>query len=144
MQVSIDDKELRAFLKKFPSASAKEVGKALDAIGDAIRKTAIERISDTRNRSGKEYKIKKQGGKNFFLHTASAEGEYPAAITGNLANTINKNIINDSLVEVTANAVYAARLEYDLNRPFMAMSIEENDKKIAMEIEKAADRIVNL
>ena len=61
---------------------------------------------------------------------ASAEGEYPAAYSGNLASKIIKNQPSDLEVNVISNADYSSRLEFDLKRPFMKMAIEENQNKI--------------
>jgi hypothetical protein len=73
-------------------------------------------------------------------HRASREGEAPASDTGNLVNSLRVYEKTGLRADVIANAKYSGYLESttNLNRPFLAPSVEESmeflEKRLAQEI----------
>ena len=142
--VEIDDAQVKALLQKMQEEAENELAATLDTIGEQIRTTAILGIKDNSKKSGVVYKKKSQGGKSFYYHKASAKGEYPAADTGNLDLSIVKEVKDKKNVLVTAKANYAAKLENELQRPFLTRSVKENLNFIKEEVSKMVQRIINV
>ena len=154
--VEVDTRQFETYLKKLGAQASREIGRALNSIGEDIRNTAITKIKDTGGRSGNLRLFIGQGKSAYYAKEApknskyswaaairaSAKGEYPAANTGFLANNIILNQPNDLEVNVVSQAEYSAALEK--NRPFMQMSIDANDKNITKHLDKALERLASL
>jgi hypothetical protein len=157
LEIQIDSDEAAKAFKEMSAATAKVFGAALDKIGDAIRTTAITKISDVSGRSGRfRFRVagsKKNNKKAYYRYSdtpiagairASAEGEYPAAAEGFLAKSVVKNQEGHLKLSVEATADYSARLEYDLKRPFMKMAALANHDYILKETGVAVDKIIRV
>jgi HK97 gp10 family phage protein len=74
----------------------------------------------------------------YGTHVASAPGETPAVLTGNLLNSIGSRLIEASDISARAavgtNAEYAAALEYGTShiaaRPYLRPAVDENAENI--------------
>ena len=76
--------------------------------------------SMTGQKSGRIYKI----GKN-RTHQASAPGQAPAVLTGQLRSSITINRVNDYEYVVSIAAPYGRILEFAMNRPFAIPASEK-------------------
>lgn len=156
--ITVKDKEVQASLKKIVDEYSKSIiGAALRQTGNQIRNTAVTNIKDTGGRSGNFRLFVGQGKDPYYASDkpanprkldwnsaikASAEGEYPAANTGNLHNSIVIDQPNNLIVKVIAGAKYAWYLENNLNRPFMQMSLEANKDNLMKNMDLAMDKIM--
>jgi HK97 gp10 family phage protein len=109
-----------------------EVGKALFAAGSMIEIEA--EISITRG---------SVSGKN---HVPSRPGEPPNRDTGQLDNSIETNRVEPLKVEVSANAPYAAALEFGTSkmreRPFMRPAVKAKGDEAQRLVSRAVDRVI--
>lgn len=112
------------------------IRRGLFEAGPIIQRTMIKRIIDP-PKTGKLYFIHGQ------VHRASAPGESPANLTGNLAKSTAYEVSGSSqlTVGVTYQAPYAQWLEgFVVNRiaprPFIRPAIESNEREIVQSIEK--------
>lgn len=85
------------------------------------RKYTLRAKKGSRNTKGR---FRKSG--TAIVHQASAEGEAPASLSGGLAADIHNRLDAPGALStsVTAGKEYAAHLEDDMNRPFMAPAAE--------------------
>lgn len=106
--------------------------------GRIVQRTALKvhrniALSFAAPKGGREYR---RGNK---VHVASAPGEAPAIDTGNLAGTVQSQMVDDLHAIVFTNAPYAPVLEYGgvkmAARPFMApaLALEAEPFEQAME-----------
>ncbi|WP_072389874.1 HK97-gp10 family putative phage morphogenesis protein [Hyphomicrobium sp. CS1GBMeth3] len=109
----------------------------------AIQNTAVEGIINP-PKTGRIYRSR---GRRGARHQASAPGEYPAADTGRLHQSITATVAErpDVLtVQVSANVEYASYLEHGTSkmapRPFLSRAYAEN----IGEIRRRARRAVKL
>ena len=117
---------------KILTAITAEVTKALE-MGGRLVETAAKRRIMSGGRSGNIYK---RGAKT---HQASAVGEPPKTDTGYLASNIITET-NGLKVRVISQAEYSKILEYNMNRPFMFPSFEENKRNIEKLVAGAVKR----
>ena len=109
-------------------------------VGPIINRTMIDRIFNP-NKTGRVYTINGQ------LHQASAPGESPALLTGNLADSVAYEVSGpyQLTVGVTEQAPYAKWLEgFVVNRikprPFILPSVLSNEREIIQSVEKGIQR----
>lgn len=113
-------------------AMVREVGKALFAAGGVIQVEAQIGIT-----SGAV------SGKN---HVPAAPGSYPNQDTGTLSNSIETVQVAPLVVEVSANAPYAAALEFGTSkmeaRPFISTARDAKRAEVTQLVRQAVDRAV--
>ena len=81
-------------------------------------------------------------------HRASAPGQAPANLNGDLRNSLKYDIRGTKLLEFSANTVYARALELGRNtikpRPYLFRSVKENlrniEKHFETELKKGLNR----
>ena len=139
INVEIIDDEIRKLLRELPEKAGREIGKALDSIGDDIRTAWVKGITNNSGKSGVIYKKKHKGGGVYF-HQASAKGQYPASDSGNLSNRTIKKKESDSLVTVTNDAAYAGYLEENLERSGSEKAIEQAEPNFNKYLDAAVTR----
>ena len=75
-------------------------------------------------------------------HTASAAGEAPATDTGRLVGSIEFDIDGPMTAIVSANTIYAARLEFAMDRPYFRPAIEKITPKFNARLERAIKGVI--
>ena len=95
----------------------------------AIQNTAVEGIINP-PKTGRWYRSR---GRKGAMHRASAPGQYPAADTGRLHQSITATVADTPggvAVQVSANVEYATYLEFGTSkmapRPFLSRAYNEN------------------
>lgn len=116
--------------------------------GLKIENSAVEGIIDP-PKTGRIYKSRHRKG---AVHQASAPGEFPAADSGRLHQSITTTVVqNDNTriaVETAANTPYARALEYGFDehnlapRPFMGPSYHEHREAIKDEVTLAVAQAI--
>lgn len=137
-------RELRLKLGRIPKAVQREVALALRRGGLAIENRAAQGIIDP-PKTGRVYRSR---GRKGAKHRASAPGQFPAADTGELHQSLTtvptKNGPDVIQVNTGANAPYAEALELGTSkmapRPFMQPSFDENEAKIRQNVRAAIRR----
>lgn len=137
-------RELIEKLGKINKETVRQVTRALMRGALKVEKRAVEGIIDP-PKTGRIYRSKHRKGK---LHQASAPGEFPAADSGRLHQSITHAQVpappGTIRVEVGANAPYAILLELGTSkmepRPFMAPALRENEAGIRNDIVEAVRR----
>ena len=99
------------------------------AIGKGLMAVAMMAATEAKTsiiRGAKTGRIYKRGS---VTHQASAPGESPANDLGNLVNSIKASPVDNSEVDLIADAPYAAHLEYGTRnmepRPFMQPAVDK-------------------
>lgn len=128
-------KEHAARLRRLSSPEAvQQIGAALFAAGSQIETDAAISITNG-SISGKR-------------HVPSAPGQPPNADTHVLDRSIETNLVAPFHVQVTANAPYAAALEFGTSkmaeRPYMRPAAAKNRKAVAQLVRDAVARIVRV
>jgi HK97 gp10 family phage protein len=137
-------RELVERLGRINKETQRQVRRALLRGGLRVENRAVEGIIDP-PKTGRIYRSKHRKGK---LHQASAPGEFPAADSGRLHQSITHAEVpapaGTIAVEVAANAPYATFLELGTSkmepRPFMAPALRENEVRIRNDIAEAVRR----
>lgn len=114
--------------------------------GLKIENSAVEGIIDP-PKTGRIYKSRHRKG---AVHQASAPGEFPAADSGRLHQSITTAVVQDDntriAVETAANTPYARALEYGSDimepRPFMGPSYREHREAIKDEVTLAVAQAI--
>ena len=114
--------------------------------GLKIENSAVEGIIDP-PKTGRIYKSRHRKG---AVHQASAPGEFPAADSGRLHQSITTAVVqNDDTrvaVETGANTPYALAMEYGTSRieprPFMGPSFNEHREAIKDEVTLAVAQAI--
>lgn len=103
----------------------------LEKIGKNVQAKARLEILKKSTKSGRLYRVRKGG--RIVLHRASARGEYPANMTGELQRTTTYKMRGRDKVEVGSTARYAKFLELPQyrsgGRPFLRMAIEDSKSR---------------
>ena len=112
---------LKSNVPKVKAAISQEMDKLVLRVAHQIRNHAIESIQRGQ-KTGREYKIRS------VTHTASAPGEAPANMTGNLVRSIRvEHFPGSGTARVAVAASYARELEFGTKkiapRPFLRPSI---------------------
>lgn len=123
-----------------------EIRRALQRGGLAIENRAVEGIIDP-PKTGRIYPSKHRKGAK---HQASAPGEFPAADSGRLHQSITTAVVQDNdaavVVHTAANAPYAMALEYGTSkmapRPFMTPSFQAHEQQIKASVTAAVARTI--
>lgn len=121
-----------------------DVERALKRGGLQIENDAVEGIINP-PKTGRIYPSKHRKG---AMHQASAPGQFPAADSGRLHQSITTATVqNDDravVVETGANAPYAMALEFGTSkmepRPFMTPSFQQNEAHIRGQVTQAVAR----
>lgn len=137
-------RRLEVRLNAIGKRTAKEVGRAVRRGALAIENRAAQGIIDP-PKTGRIYPSKHRKG---ALHQASAPGEFPAADSGRLHQSITHamtaNGPENYRAEVAANAPHATFLEFGTSnmapRPFMAPSFDEVRPAVEKNIRRAIQR----
>lgn len=137
-------RELVERLGKINKATVAEVRRALLRGGLRVENRAVQGIIDP-PKTGRIYPSKHRKGAK---HQASAPGEFPAADSGRLHQSITHAEApapeGTIRVEVAANAPYATWLELGTSkmapRPFMQPALTETTPAIRSDIAKAVQR----
>jgi hypothetical protein len=123
---------------------AQQVSKELRAAAlRGVRKAAAEAQKDIRAqltpppaRTGRIYRIRKGKGKRFKLHQASAPGESPARLTGNLIRSVHRKArrtgVDQATGTIEVKADYGLRLEKGIGirkRPFLDVAMRKHWRK---------------
>lgn len=106
-----------------------------DSVGDLLKKRVIFDLDDKENKHGRTYIVYKNGIR--IVHKASAPGEPPATLFGNLKRSIaTKTNGSNELTFKSGNtdkAKYAAWLEQGTSkmapRPYMSKTVHETEKE---------------
>lgn len=137
---------LNVTLGAMAKAVRPEILRALRRGGLAIENRAAQGIIDP-PKTGRIYKSKHRKGAK---HQASAPGQFPAADSGRLHQSLTTATVqNDEsavVVQTAANAPYASHLEYGTSkmepRPFMTPAFNENREEIRRSVERAVTNAV--
>jgi hypothetical protein len=127
MQVTYDKNQLKKLtkLQNLKTVYTKAIDVGFVNVGNHLTRT-VQR--DFRKpKSGRIYKIKVNG--QYIYHRASAPGEAPAILTGELSkSTKTKSCGHNRLKFMSGGekAYYAPILEYYKNRPYMEKTVKEN------------------
>ena len=105
--------------------------------GKAIVKES-RRLINLKPKSGRTYIVKVGiGGKPLAKarrHVASAPGEAPAVITGDLRKSVDFKVHGHTILEIGANTEYARELEYGTNkmaaRPYLKPAIQSERQNL--------------
>lgn len=110
-------------------------------LGRDLMKTTKDGIKNG-PKTGKIYLIKRGGRK--YRHQASAPGEYPANMTGNLRRGVRFEVRGDRQLVFGAEADYAPYLERGTrnmaDRPFLYKSIKANERNATNHFEREIKR----
>lgn len=123
-----------------------QIARALHRGGLMIENEAVQGIIDP-PKTGRIYPSKHRKG---AMHQASAPGEFPAADSGRLHQSITTVKVRDDdnavVVETGANAPYAIMLEYGTSkmepRPFMTPSYRNNRDRIRTMVQDATAQAI--
>ena len=130
MILKIESNDKKAIAKL--SRNRKETWDAIQAsfviISDFLMKSITNSITNE-PKTGRIYLIKSKTG-NVRTHQASAPGEAPANLTGNLVRSLKAKPLKTQLT-IGATADYAYDLEMNMNRPFIKRAINKNRNRIA-------------
>ncbi len=115
-------------------------------IGKDLKKTAQELIKDKSKKTGRVYRLRVRG--RLITHRASARGEAPANLTGNLQRSVGYQINGGGDTMLfgaggrNSGVGYAKFLEIQLGRPFLKTAIESNYKNIEEHIETEINKLM--
>jgi len=136
-------RELRQRLGRISRETRVEVERAIQRGALAIESRAVQGIIDP-PKSGRIYRSKHRKG---ALHQASAPGQFPAADSGRLHQSItNVDASSGDVIrrDIGANAPYATALELGTSkmapRPFMQPAFDENVAAVSQSIQAAIRR----
>lgn len=156
-EVKFDQKSLKVIvkIKDLKRISEKGMRQAWFKIGKDLVKTANGRIL-AKDKKGRLYGIIIRNGKKRLTsvraglktHRASAPGQSPANLNGDLRRSLKTKIRGSSMLEFSANTDYARGLELGTSsakpRPYMFPSVVDNRRNIerhfAEEIKKGIKR----
>lgn len=129
-------------IKNISKMTKSGVRKAFYNIGKDLRKDTRTEIKK-KNKTGKLYRINREG--RIILHRASAPGQYPANLSGGLAQSISYKTVGDNRLEFGSRNIiskkgkakqinYGKWLEEGTKkmkaRPFLLPTIKSNYNKI--------------
>ena len=156
-EVQFDQKSLKVIvqLREIEKINKRGMRQAWFKVGKDLIKTANGRIL-AKDKKGRLYGIIIRGGKKRLTsvrsglktHRASAPGQSPANLNSDLRKSLKFQIRGSSLLEFSANTVYARGLELGTAniepRPYMFQSVVDNRRNIerhfADEIRKGFNR----
>ncbi|MDX2277720.1 MAG: hypothetical protein NW206_19895 [Hyphomonadaceae bacterium] len=118
--------ENSAVLKAAPKQAERALKQGLWRAGQFIRRIIVDGIRSP-PKTGRLYK------RRSVTHQASAEGEWPAADTGNLMRGVqSKNVPNAIAVDIDSTSAYGPALEFKApsegGRPFMSRGYDEGEQ----------------
>lgn len=134
--------EVMLRIKNIAKMTKKGVRKAFYNIGKDLRKDTRKEIKK-KNKTGRLYIINRAG--RIVLHRASAPGQYPANLSGGLAQSISYNTVGSDRLEFGSRNIIskkgkAKQIEYGKwlergtkkikPRPFLLPTIKSNFNKI--------------
>ncbi len=105
INIRIDDREFKKFMRTFPKRSTNAIKQELLEIAIDYRNDVIGAMRNTTRMVSRSYR---RGGK---LHHPSMPGHPPAIDTGNLVKGIGVNRRNDGAAVVSRGAKYVTYLE---------------------------------
>lgn len=133
----IQNKQVYKQIKGIQKNTRKSLNEAFDLIGDEIKNKIIFDLDDKASKTGRLYRIRV--GNSYILHRASAPGQPPATLFGNLKRSLKTNTSGfDSLSikagdeqKVKGKAYYAKWLEEGTvkmaPRPYMKAAIKDKE-----------------
>lgn len=129
IKASPQNKKVEKQIKDSPKNAKDGIRRAFFKIGKELVRDAQLSIYDL-NKTGHVYHVQLKG--EYIYHRASAPGEAPANLTGNLAKSIGYTNRGWQQLEFGARAGYAPGLEIGTARvaarPFLAKAIAENNR----------------
>jgi hypothetical protein len=144
-EIRLDERDLKAFrarLLRFGSNAEQALQRAVFRAGAGASNYIKESFRGLK--SGRMYPVPRSQlsqARRRRYYQASAPSEAPAVASGNLRRNVGVQRLGLNSVLVIANAEYADRLEYEMNRPFMRPAFIRAQAELPKILEQELDKI---